>query len=136
MKTSPQERKRYCIAHNPLLFQPLGDGALVHIYIPQTRTPCGVGHWGEVLLALVGTSLRDCLSPNHIHIVPQTFRLVNTIFAKSYIFPRRYLARTSLEESKGKGVFDPSLKEFPAPLFCTLIVSYFKGFVKRFFTFF
>jgi hypothetical protein len=28
-----------CIAHNPLLFQPLG--ALVHIYIPQMRTPCG-----------------------------------------------------------------------------------------------
>ena len=32
-------RVRYCIAHNPLLFQPLG--ALVQIYIPQIRTPCG-----------------------------------------------------------------------------------------------
>ena len=44
------------------------------------RTPCGVGHQSVDLLTRVGLSLWDCLTPNHIYIVPQTFRLVNTFF--------------------------------------------------------
>ena len=44
------------------------------------RTPCGVGQQDGVLLTLVGLSLWDCPTPNHIYIVPQTFQLVNTFF--------------------------------------------------------
>ena len=77
---------------------------------------------------------RCVLSPLDTLIVSQLGR-----FVKSYIFSRRYLTRTSPKEN-GRESPSPSQLDTIAPtfrtffhshLFCTLIVSHFKGFVKR-----
>ena len=50
----------------------------------------------KVLPTLVGLSLWDCLALAFCTLIISHFRwLVKHFFAKSYIFPRRYLARTS-----------------------------------------
>ena len=50
---------------------------------------------------------------------------------------RRYLARNSSKEDGSSGrQLQPLQAQLWGNLFCTLIVSYFKGFVKGFFTFF
>ena len=75
---------------------------------------------------------------------PRNRRTPSVFYTKSYIFPRRYLARTSSKENGWESP-SPSRLEVIAPtfrtffhshLFCTLIVSHFKGFVKRFFKLF
>ena len=96
-------------------------GALVYTYIPQTRTPCGVGQQDGVLLTLVGLSLWDCPTPNHIYIVPQTFQFVNTFFCQVLYFSEKILGE--------------NLVVLSFPSLCTLIVSHFRGFVKGFFAF-
>ena len=74
---------------------------------------------------------------------PQPTHTICVFFAKSYIFPRRYLARTSSKEN-GRESPSPSRLEVIAPtfrtffhshLFCTLIVSQLGRFVKRNFCF-
>ena len=74
-------------------------------------------------------------------IIAHSWLFVKHFFVKSYIFPRRYLTRTSSKED-GRELPSPSRLEVIAPtfrtffhshLFCTLIVSQFGRFVKNFF---
>ena len=78
----------------------------------------------------------DTLIIAHIRLFVKYF-----FFAKSYILPRRYLARTSSKED-GRESPSPSRLEVISPtfrtffhshLFCTLIVSQLGRFVKSFF---
>ena len=64
---------------------------------------------------------------------PQPTHTICVFFAKSYIFPRRYLARTSSKENGWESpspsrleVISPTFRTFfHSHLFCTLIVSQF-----------
>ena len=94
-KTSPPRKKRggYCIAHNPLLFQPLGHWfTLIYrkcehlaVWVIGSRS-----YWLSWALPFgIASSLTTFI------LYHKLFSLSIPFFAKSYIFPRRYLARTS-----------------------------------------
>ena len=124
-------------------FQSARSGS--HLY-PAHRNTVRSGHRVMVLHTLVGIRhLRGCLTLAFCaFIIAHSWLFVKHFFVKSYIFSRRYLTRTSPKEN-GRESPSPSQLDTIAPtfrtffhshLFCTLIVSHFKAFVKRFFTFF
>ena len=85
---------RYCIVHNPLLLQPLGHWFTL---IYRKHEHLAVGSSGRGLTRSRGHPLFVVASPSPVVLsLYHTLRhLSSTFFVKSYIFPRRYLTRTS-----------------------------------------
>ena len=90
----------YCIAHKPLLLQPCGTGS--HLYTANANTLRSRTLSSRSNTTLVGLAFGFCLaSLIYILIIAHIRLFVKYFFAKSYIFPRRYLARTSSKEASG-----------------------------------
>ena len=87
----------------PYYFNSWGTGS--HLYTANANTLRSV-HWVKVLLALVGTHISWSPHPPLLCFYYSTYSAIcqALFFAKSYIFTRRYLARTS---SKEVGGFEP-----------------------------
>ena len=78
---------------SPTFFQPAGSSSLLY---PAHRNTVRSGHRAQVLPTLVGLSLWDCLALAFCTLIISHLKwFVKNFFTKSYIFPRRYLARTS-----------------------------------------
>ena len=104
-------------------------GALVHIYIPQMRTPCGRGLYRQGLTRLSwGLPSASALLPSFVPLLYHTLRGLSRGFSNFFEKSFRLALSHSYQCLGVCGLL-------PSPL-DTLIVSQLGRFVKGFFTFF